>query len=228
MFTIFLSDAMDPFYQNIASFPTVVFTFFLGLSVLYWLVAVLGWVSIDVLDFDFDLTDGTDGALGTDTPDVLAGLMMKLGLTGVPVTIVVSLLSLVGWFISYFIVHFLFVFIPDGILRYVAGLPVLFVSLYLAALVTGRLIAPLRPFFEKVNQEPLEKRVLGQTAVVRTTTVDDQFGEAFLDDGGAGLILKVRATGNETFQHGDRVVLLEFKPEDRVYRVISEKEFNGT
>jgi len=59
MFAIFLTDNMDPFYQNIASFPTVFFTFFLLVVVLYWLVAVLGLVEIDVLDFDIPDADGS-------------------------------------------------------------------------------------------------------------------------------------------------------------------------
>ena len=48
MFAILLTEGMDPFYQNIASFPTVFFTFFLLVTVLYWLAAVLGFVEIDV------------------------------------------------------------------------------------------------------------------------------------------------------------------------------------
>ena len=46
MFAIFLTEGMNPFYQNIASFPTVVFTFVLLLTLLYWLVAILGFVDI--------------------------------------------------------------------------------------------------------------------------------------------------------------------------------------
>jgi len=52
MFAILLSERMDPFYQNISSFPTAIFTFLLAVVTLYWVVAVLGLVDIDVLDFD--------------------------------------------------------------------------------------------------------------------------------------------------------------------------------
>ena len=223
MFAVLLSEEMDPFYQNISSFPTVIFTFFLGLCVLYWIVAVLGWVHIDALDFDF--SHDVDTEVGT--PDVLGGLFMKLGLTGVPITIILTFVSLIGWLLSYFIVHFSISFFEPGIIRYMVGVPVFLFSLYIACVITGFLIRPLRPFFEKVDQEPIDKKVLGQVAVVRTTVVNQEFGEAFLEDGGAGLILKVRATGDETFEHGDRVVLLEYIEEGRLFRVISEQEFNG-
>ncbi len=229
MFAILLSDKMDPFYQNISSFPTVIFTFLLALCVLYWLVAVLGFVDLDFLDIDIPNPDGDIGLGDQDisTPDALAGLMLKLGLYGVPVTIIVSILSLIGWFISYYAVYFLFDYIPDGFLHYLAGIPILIGSFYLSALVTGRLIRPLRPFFKSATQDTV-KLILGQTAIVRTSRVDDQFGEATLNDGGAGLIIKVRATGNETFTKGDRVVLLEYIPEQHLYRVISEAEFKGS
>ena len=63
--------------------------------------------------------------------------------------------------------------------------------------------------------------------MVRTSRVDNDFGEAVLEDGGAGLILKVRSTGDATFVKGDRVVLLEHLKNENVYRVVSEAEFAG-
>lgn len=226
MFAILLSDKMDPFYQNIASFPTAFFTFFLVICLLYWLVAVLGLIDLDVLDFDIPDPDGQLGVNQTDlsTPDMLAGLMLKLGLYGVPVTIMVSFIALFGWFICYFVVHFLFGYLPEGVLRYLVGLPVLVVTLYVAAWLTAFAIRPIRPLFKKASQNTLTE-VLGQTAIVRTSKVNNRFGEVFLADGGAGLIFKARSTGDEVFNKGDRVVLLEYMEVENVYRVISEKEF---
>lgn len=224
MFAILLSDKMDPFYQNIGSFPTVFFTFFLLICTLFWLVAVLGIVDLDVLDIPD--ADGEPGINQTDStsPNVLAGLMLKFGLYGVPVTIILSFIALFGWFISYFIVHFLFGFIPAGILTYLAGLPVLLGTLYIAVMITAQVIKPLRSLFHKASQNTL-KEVLGQTAIVRTSRVDANFGEVLLADGGAGLIFKARSTGDEIFKKGDRVVLLEYKEVENHYRVIAENEF---
>lgn len=225
MFAIFFMEDMDPFYQNISSFPTVFFTFFLAIVVLYWLVAVLGFVEIDVLDFDLPEADGLAADTeGLSNPDVLAGLMLKFGLHGVPVTVIISFISLFGWFICYYLVHFLFGIVPEGILRYLAGVPVLLGTLYIAVMITAIVIKPIRPLFKKAQQQTV-KYVLGQTAVVRSSRVDNAFGEAVLEDGGAGLILQVRTAGNDAFNQGDRVVLLEYLKEMGVYRVISEAEF---
>ncbi|OMH34039.1 DUF1449 domain-containing protein [Motiliproteus sp. MSK22-1] len=219
---------MDPFYQNISSFPTVFFTFILSVCLLYWLVAVLGFADIDILDFDLpDVEGGLPGSQGSgfSAADTLAGLMLKLGLNGVPVTIIVSFIALIGWLLSYFTVHFLFGIVPDGILRYLFGLLVVGGVLYAAAMITSVIIRPLRPLFKQAQQET-HKYVLGQVAIVRTSRVDNSFGEATLDDGGAGLILKVRSFGDTVFKKGDRVVLLEYVKEEYVYRVISEAEFS--
>ena len=227
MFAILLSERMDPFYQNVSSFPTVFFTFFLLLSLCFWLVSVLGLIDIEFLDIaGADLDLGGDIDSDVTTPNAVAGIILKLGLNGVPLSIVISLIALFGWFISYYTVYFFYGYLPEGFMHYVAGVPVLVVSLYVAALVTSVLIRPIRPLFQKMQQHT-EKIVLGQVAVVRTSRVDNSFGEVVFNDGGAGLILKVRSSGDDRFRKGDRVVLLEYLKDENVYRVISEEEFSG-
>lgn len=222
MFAIFLSDKMDPFYQNIASFPTLFFTLILALCTVYWLVAVLGIVDLDILDLD--VPEG-DSEIDTNTgANALAGFLLKLGLNGVPLTIIISFIALFGWFICYFAVYFIFPIIPNGFLEYIVGLPILAGSLTIAVLMTAQIIKPLRPFFSSLNINTV-KNVLGQTAIVRSLRLDSGFGEVFLEDGGAGLIFKARTMNDEVYKKGDRVVLLEFLKEKHVYRVISEAEF---
>ncbi|CCK77334.1 conserved hypothetical protein [Oleispira antarctica RB-8] len=209
---------MDPFYQNIASFPTLFFTLLLALTAVYWLVAVLGVIDLDVLDVDMPEGDADGGV------HQLAGLLLKLGLNGVPLTIVISLLALFGWFICYFAVYLIFPYIPDGFLEYIVGLPILVGSLYGAVLITAQIIKPLKPLFANMNKNTV-KNVLGQTAIVRSLRLDSGFGEVLLADGGAGLIFKARTMNNETFKKGDRVVLLQYLKDQHAYRVISEAEF---
>jgi hypothetical protein len=229
VFAIFLTEGMDPFYQNIASFPTVFFTFFLLVTLLYWLVAVLGFVELDILDFDIPDVDGgldINSDNGLSAPDVLAGLMLRFGLRGVPVTIIISLVSLFGWLVSYYAVYLLNIVLYEGLVRWLFGLPILLAALYVGVMITALVIKPLRPLFKNAQQETI-KRVLGQSAIVRTSRVDSGFGEAILEDGGAGLVLKVRATGEKEFSKGDKVVLLEYIKSENVYRVVSEQEFMG-
>ena len=227
MFAIFLTEAMDPFYQNVTSFPTLIFTILLLLCIFYWLLAVLGVVDLDFLDIDVPDADA-DLSTGEDISGagVLGGLLLKLGLNGVPFPIVFTLVSLFGWFISYYVVHFTFAYVPGDLLKFLVGIPVLIGSLYISAVITGLIIKPLRPIFKSANQQ-VEKVIVGQIAVVRTARVDKSFGEATVEDGGAGLIVKVRSYNEESFKRGDRVALLEYLPNENVYRVISEAEFNN-
>ncbi|MFT7184910.1 MAG: hypothetical protein ACI84K_000277 [Pseudohongiellaceae bacterium] len=226
MFAIFFTDAMDPFYLNVTSFPTVFFTLLLMFCIFFWLFAVIGVVDLDFLEIEIPSTeinvnDGLSGA------GLLGGLLMRFRLDGVPIPIIVTLISLIGWFFSYYIVHFFFGYLPLNWLRYVIGIPVLLVTLYLSTVLTGFIIRPLRSIFKTADQE-VQKNIVGQIAVVRTSRVDKEFGEAKVDDGGAGLILKVRSYNEVVFKSGERVVLLEYDKDKNTYQVISESEFNNT
>lgn len=210
---------MDTFLQIILTFPTIFFTFFLVLSAVYWLLTVLGFVGIEALDMDLD---GDSVA----SLNVFSGLLFRLGLNGVPLTIVISLIALLGWVFCFLIVYFVYPWIRVPWLQLVTGIPVVVGVLYVSAIITAMIIKPLRPIFLASNQQ-VQKQILGQVAVVRTGEVNRSFGEAYLEDGGAGLIIKVRAYKDEVFKRGDRVVLLEYVAGENLYRVVSEADFNN-
>lgn len=220
MFDALNSGTMQPFYQNVFSFPTVFFTFFLLLSMFFWLLAVVGFMGLDSLDVDLPDADADVGDIG-----LLAGVLIKYGLNGVPTTIIVSLISLIGWLICYYGDHFLLRPIETSWLQFILGIPVLLVSLYVATLLTAQIIKPLRKVF--ITNVTNNKTIIGQVLVVRTSRVDETFGEATFNDGGAGLTLKIRATAGNEFKTGDRVVAYEYLKDQNVYRVISEDEFLG-
>jgi len=224
VFAIFLSKNMDPFYQNISSFPTAIFTILLGICIVYWAGAVLGLFDIDIINVDTDFDLNADS--GHTTPDVLAGLLIKFKLVGVPVVITLSMIILFGWFICYFLAHFILGTFDNILIRFLIGIPIFAVSLVSAAWLTTFAMKPLRGVFKHTTTET-HKHILGQRAVVRTSRVDEHFGEATLDDGGAGLILKIRSSGDDNFIKGDRVVIFERLNDENIYRVISEKEFSG-
>lgn len=220
MFSALLSSATVPFLQNTVAFPTIFFTIALGICLVYWLIAALGLVDIDLLSIDGLDTD-MDASSG-----VFAGLLLRFGLAGVPVTISITLVCLIGWALCYYATLFANGFVEAGWIRYVTGVPVFYLSLYLAARITGFVIRPLRKLFASATQQT-KRDLSGQVATVRTSVVDNDFGEVVLEDGGAGLILKVRSVGEDRFSRGDQVVLLEKHTNTDVWRVISEYDFTG-
>lgn len=212
---------MELFLQVALSFPTVLFSVLFCLVFIYWLVVALGGVEIDLLDVSMD--SSLDGA---GQVEGVAGLLSKLKLNDVPVTVVVTLLTLSGWLISYLVEVWLLQYLPLGVLRFPLGLIVAIGALVLAVPVCAAICRPLRPLFRKAEATS-SKTVLGQVALVRSGKVTLQHGEAVLEDGGAGLILRVRADEAQGFKRGDRVVLLEYLAAEHAYRVISENEFRG-
>ncbi|MGE8362564.1 hypothetical protein [Pseudomonas sp.] len=212
---------MELFLQTALSFPTAIYSFLLCVAVIYWLVVAAGLLDIDLLDIEADSV-----MEGTGQTEGLAGLLYKFKLDGVPVTLVLTLLFFVGWFACYFIELWLLRHLPLGLLRYPLGLVVMGGVLVLAIPACAVVCRPLRPLFRKVEAVS-SKSVLGQVAVVRSSKVTLTHGEAVLEDGGAGLILRVRADEALGFTRGDRVVLLEYLTAEHAYRVITEAEFRG-
>lgn len=212
---------MELFLQTALSFPTAIYSFLLCVAVIYWLVVAAGLLDIDLLDIEADSV-----MEGTGQTEGLAGLLYKFKLDGVPVTLVLTLLFFIGWFACYFIELWLLRHLPLGLLRYPLGMVVVAGVLLLAVPGCAVLCRPLRPLFRKVEAIS-SKTVLGQVAVVRSGKVTLSHGEAVLEDGGAGLILKVRADEALGFKRGDRVVLLEYLAAEHAYRVITEDEFRG-
>lgn len=211
---------MDAFLLNIFTYPTAIFTVMLGVAAIYWLFAIVGLVDMDVLDLDVDLDADLEGLTG------LAGLLVTLGLTGVPLTLVVTVLALLGWLISYFAVH-LFFFWPAGSwLSYGVGTVVVPVALALSVPLTAQIIKPLKPLFRKAYSAAPQKVLIGQPCLIRSSRVDMGFGEATATVEGASLILKVRADPVKELKKGDRAVMIEYRAAENSYLVVPESEFS--
>ena len=78
------------------------------------------------------------------------------------------------------------------------GLVVFVVATYISALITGQILKPVRTFFNRLEVDET-KHILGQVVIVRSAIVNKDRGEGFMSDGGAGLLLNIRATGDEEF-----------------------------
>ena len=89
---------MGDFIAAVVSYPTAVYTTMLGVVLVYWLLAIIGIVDFDSSGVDLDLEAHAQGSV-TDI-GVLAGYVVAMGLNGVPFSIVVSLLVLLGWVLS--------------------------------------------------------------------------------------------------------------------------------
>jgi len=216
---------MDQFLLNISSFPTAIFTTINVVIIGMWFIIALGIIDMEVFDLSIDMDIDVD----TDPTSVtgIASYLVTLGLSGVPIFIVLTIIFFVSWIISYIAVKYGLFWNNFDSIRYIVGLVILTVSFLASIPITAQLIKPLRKLFSRLNNNATTSHsLLGKQCVVRTTKVNDSFGEAECINQGASLILKIRASESYQLKNGDLVRIIEFNQESSVYQVIPENEFS--
>ena len=212
-----MQEAFLVFITKISLYPTIIFTGLVMFVTLYWVVSLLGMADMDSVDLS---ESGGDADVSTlSSTGFFTGLMLKFGLYGVPLIIILSLISLIGWLLSYLYTSLLHQYFDSGVLYYLFGTGALIFVLVVSMWLTGIIISPIRKNIAKIPKRNASNNV-GKIAVVRTLSVTDKHGEAELNDGGAGLILKIRSDTNDgLLKQGDRVMLIEYLDEANTYRV---------
>ena len=216
-----MQEAFLVFITNISLYPTIVFTGLVMFVTLYWVVSLLGLADMDSVDLgDVGGDVGGDADVSNlSSTGFFTGLMLKFGLYGVPLIIILSLISLIGWLLSYLYTSFLHQNVDSGILYYVFGTGALVFVLVISMWLTGLIISPIRKNIAKIPKRNASSNI-GKIAVVRTLSVTDKHGEAVLNDGGAGLILKIRSDMSDNqLKQGDKVVLVAYLDDANTYRV---------
>ena len=212
-----MQESFAVFITKISLYPTVIFTGLVMFVTLYWLVSLLGMADMDTVE----LGDAGGEAEISDLSSTgfFTGLMLKFGLYGVPLIIILTLISLIGWLLSYLYTSFLHQYFHSGALYYVFGTGALVFVLVVSMWLTGLIISPIRKNIAKIPKRNASSNI-GKIAVVRTLSVTDKHGEAVLNDGGAGLILKIRSDMSDNqLKQGDKVVLVAYLDDANTYRV---------
>lgn len=226
---------MTEFLQTALTFPTLIWSVLFAFCVVYWLLAATGIVHHDHVHLDgadaqgFDVhhvhVDGHSDAHHHHDSAGSVGILQRLGLDGVPLMVMLALLTFWAWVVTYF-VHLLVLSKLPEVARPLPGFLTMLGAIIPAVFLTNLFLRPIRPLFQKLNIED-KRTVIGMIGVVSTPSVDERTGMANFDDGGAGLLLQVRsARPGETFQRGQRVMILERNPGDNSYYVTSEDRLN--
>ena len=217
-----MQESFAVFITKISLYPTVIFTGLVMFVTLYWLVSLLGMADMDTVELgdaggEADISDLSSTGFFT-------GLMLKFGLYGVPLIIILTLISLIGWLLSYLYTSFLHQYFHSGALYYVFGTGALVFVLVVSMWLTGLIISPIRKNIANIPKRSAASNV-GKVAIVRTLSVTDKHGEAELADGGAGLILKVRSqSADNLLKQGDKVILVEYIAAANAYYVTAAKD----
>ncbi|WP_448566570.1 DUF1449 domain-containing protein [Thalassotalea ganghwensis] len=195
-------------------FPSLIYSVLLGVVIVYWLVGLFGVVDLDLsgdmeVDLDADAATSVSG---------LTGLFLTFGLTGIPFTLVISILILVCWLISFYSQHYILALLPDGWLYYlfgtVSGLVVFIISLPITALI----IRPLKGMF-KSAETVTSQHLVGLEAIIATSIVNADFGQARISHNGAEILVNVRCAPDQILSQGDCAVVVDYLQDQHVYVV---------
>jgi hypothetical protein len=195
------------FVDAAVSFPAVLFSVLLVVVVVYWLLVVLGTLDFDLAGGDADVdTDGGDG-------DFLDGI----GLGGVPVTVTLSVLVVIAWFVS--IVGGLALSEVDGAPRVLLGVGVLLVALFAGLLVARLAAVPLRNLYAS-GPEPSRADFVGRHCVIRTGRVTADFGQAEVTAAdGSSAVIQVRQTGEHELAAGHPALIFDYDTDGEFFWV---------
>ncbi|MFO7530393.1 MAG: hypothetical protein R6W86_16610 [Marinobacter sp.] len=203
---------MNTFLQIAFGFPTLLWTALLLFSLLYWVVAIVGIADFDVFDIDLDLTEAAGSGL--------AGLMATLGLTGVPLPLVLTAFSLSGWMVSYFGDLLLLTNLSPGLLSLIAGTLLFIVSLVTGTKLGALLIKPVKGLFK--STKACRRDVLGITGTaVYAISGDAGQIDCFVN----GAHVRLQARSNQSIQPGEKAVVIKYHRELKAYQVIPEADF---
>jgi hypothetical protein len=211
-------------------FPTVIFTIGLGIALIYWAFVLLGALGVDLLGggdaADAGKAIGDLAGAGKVVGDVAgAGKAIDgdalghdgglLGLGRVPLTISISLVLLACWCLSLLGMHYGTSMLGDTSL---VSLLVLVLAVAIALPIASLLVRPLVPVFA-VREGKSNRDYIGHLCTVSTGHVDEQFGQATVEDGGTVLVIHIRCDKPGALARGSKALIVDFDDARQAYIV---------
>ncbi|GAB4203923.1 MAG: hypothetical protein OHK0013_18440 [Sandaracinaceae bacterium] len=237
---------MEDFLELVLSMPTLPWTGLVVAALVYWATVILGALDIDALggaegkvhlepghphaDVHLD-APGAEGhahdALDAGAhakEGVLATLLSALKLRSVPVTISLSLFALSAWVVSFLLARHVGPLLPlPGVVTSAIELAV---SALLGVLGASIGVRPLAPLF-RTKQGTKRDDLVGKVVRIKTGRVDRGFGEAVLEDGGAGLQLQVRCADPDALGRDDEALIIGWNEETESFDVEPMSRIEG-
>jgi hypothetical protein len=197
---------MDGLIPAMIAFPTVVFTILLGLVSIYWTTVIIAGLDVDILELDASVDANASETL------------TALGLRGVPVTVWLSFFVLIAW-----VALLLASVLVGPLLQTVVGslgssVLIAVAGMTLSAVLTSFAVRPVRRLFA-AQVGPKNLALVGKVCTVTTMRVDGEFGQAEIEDGGAGLLVQVRAAEPNNLTRGSHALVFEYDDAESVYHV---------
>ena len=160
---------------------------------------------------------GGDISIEVDTTEGISeslGLLSALKLRSVPVTVSISLIILLSWSISYFLVSYILTDLPFPFI--INEMITFLLALFGGTLVTSVLVRPFDGAFE-TNQGESSIDLIGNIGIVSTSKVNERFGEIKIQSrNGTPLIMMARCDHTNELKNGDEVLVISIEKERNV------------
>ncbi len=152
------------------------------------------------------------------------GLLKSLGLSGVPLTVALSVLILYSWAASMLLTGPLSAQLAGKGMLLTAGLVGIGVLAFVLAVPVASLtIRPLRPLFVVV-EAPRPHHFVGRPCRIVSQTVDGDFGRAEIGQGASLLLVDVRCDKPNSLTRGDTAVVYDYDAQRKLFLVAENKE----
>lgn len=215
---------MNAWIELITGWPTAVYTVLLGVVVIYWLLALIGFVDFEHDAFGIDLkAHQVDWDGQSDQMSTIASYAVAFGLGGVPFSIVVSLITLIAWVLTGLASQFLLPWIPTETLRILVGIPLVVLAIAPAIVVTAWTIRPMRGLFVQ-HFARSNQSLIGMNCRVTTLTVTENFGQGEATDGTNNFNLRLSAVEPNEIGKGSRVTIVDYDEGTHRFRVEPTKD----
>lgn len=195
-------------------------TILLGIVALYWVIAAIGIIDLDFLDFDFDLDADADIDLDADAggsdSSMIGNFLKFLQLGEVPIMIVFSFITTFAWVFSLLGNYYLN---PGN--NAIVGVLISASSTVPTVLITGIAMRPFAMLYGYLEEKSDgNETMIGRACIVRTDRVDEHFGQAEVSTPEGPLIINVRiCEGSEMLKHSDSALIISQNKEHMFYTV---------
>ena len=184
-------------------------SFLLGLVLLYWLMVILGVLGMDAFDLDLDADLDFDVEADVDghfEGSVFGKVLDFFHLGDVPIMIAVSFFVLNMWIITIVSNHY---FNPE-LSWMVLGMWVV-PNVVVSLMITKLILLPLATIFRNSeSQQKLREEMIGQVGVVKTSEVNEGFGQIEIQQDGPPIVLNVIAATGRRLGRGDAARIVSY------------------
>lgn len=205
---------MNELLHAATQFPSIVFTFLLGLLALYWLLVIIRLAPLELFERD------------SLKEDHLASTLVSLGFAGVPATLALTVILSIAGALTLAIELLVLRWLPLGLIRIPVGVLVLWGTLVVASPIAAMVCQALHSGLHRYR--PFTRRcLLGQTVVVSERQGGGEVAYAMIDKEPSSTV-KLLSKRDALPVQGERRVLVKYLPEEGAYRSVSEQVYLET